>query len=238
MPVLDLPREDEGVHWFPRVTVEKYSIDQTAYAERKWEAEASWHRRLLTRSGLVVPRRLHGDFLREMFDVPEDGYAYDEGNILVNAGLTNIINLLTGGTGTAVNPLGVGTSGTGPAGVGVGSTATAATATDTALGANGTSPNGTVGAWYQAMDASFPSLTTPATINGQSTFASGNANMAWAEWCWITGHSTSGGITAGATLASVYGTASSQAMLNHKIAALGTKASGASWVFSTTVVFS
>jgi hypothetical protein len=237
VPVLDLPREDEGVHWFPRVTVEKYSIDQTAYAERKWEAEASWGRRLLTRSGLMVPKRLHGDFLRELFDVPEDGYAHDEGNILVNAGLTNIINLLIGAAASGANsrPLGAG-GGSGAAVVGVGSTATTATTADTALGANATTPNGTVGAWYQSMDASFPSLTTPATINGQSTFASGNANMAWNEWCWVTGAGT---VTAGATLASVYGTASSQALLNHKApVTLGTKASGASWVFSTTVVFS
>jgi hypothetical protein len=236
VPVLELPREADGAHWFPKVTVEKYSIDQTAFAERKVSEEASWGRRLLTKRGLLVPRRLHGDFLRELFGRPEDGYAYDAGNILVNAGLTNIINLLIGASASGANsrPLGAG-GGSGAAVVGVGSTGTAATTADTVLGANGTSPNGTVGAWYQSMDASYPSLTTPATINGQSTFASGNANMAWAEWCWATG---AGAVTAGDALASVYATGSSWAMLNHKIAALGTKASGASWVFSTTVVFS
>jgi hypothetical protein len=235
--------EHDGIKWYPRVTIEKYSIDQTAYAERQLAELKSWRRLPLLRQVYIGERasrvreeglghvfRLHGNWLRELFPAgPEDGYAYDEGNLLVNAGLTNLINLLTGRTGTAVNTLGSNATSV----VGVGSSSTAAAVTDAALGGNGSSTT----AWYQAQDANFPTITTPATINGQSTFASGNANFAWNEWCWATG---AGAITAGATLASVFATASSSAMLNHKIPAggLGTKASGASWVFSTTVVFS
>jgi hypothetical protein len=40
------------------------------------------------------------------------------------------------------------------------------------------------------------------------------------------------------TLSGFYATASSYAMWNHKIASLGTKASGASWVFTTTITLS
>jgi hypothetical protein len=226
----------DSIRWYPRVTVEKYSIDQTRWAENRLAEYAAAGRRPFVYTphlGSIPVQELHGDWLRAIFpNGPEDGIAVDEGNLLTNAGLTNLINLLTGATGTAINPLRTGGS-SGAAVVGVGSSSTAATTSDTALGGNGS----TTTAYYQSMDASYPSLTTPATINGQSTFATGNANFAWNEWCWATGAGT---VTAGGTLASVYATAGSVAMLNHKVPAggLGTKAAGASWVFSTTVTFS
>jgi hypothetical protein len=215
------------------VRVEKYSIDQTRWAEARLGHMLDGGRAPVVLGEPVVD--LHGNWLRELFPAgPEDGIATDEGNMLVNAGLTDLINLMLGNTGTAINPLraGPGTN-SGAAVCGVGSSSTTATATDTALGGNGSTST----AYYQAMDSSFPSITTPATINGQSTYASGVANFAWNEWCWATGAGT---VTAGGTLASVYATASSSAMLNHKIpvGGLGTKASGASWVFSTMVTFS
>jgi hypothetical protein len=227
--------EREVIGWRPRVTVEKYSPDQTDYALAVLHRERSrgrWMR--VRRTGLLTPG-LHGDWLRELFPAgPEDGYAYSEGNILVNAGLTNLVNLLIGGTGTAVNPLRAGPgSNAGAAVVGVGSSTTAAAVTDTHLGGDGSAST----AWYQAMDAGYPNISTPATINGQSTFGNSNANFVWGEWCWATG---AGVITAGGTLSSVYATAGSVAMLNHKVPAgtLGSKASGASWVFQATATWS
>lgn len=227
-------REHDGIKWFPRVTVEKYSPDQTAYAERRLLEELSWGRRLLVRQfGIRVPR-LHGSWLREIFAAPEDGYAYSEGNQLVNNGLTNLINLLIGATpsGAAGRPLLTNTSGTTPssAGVGVGNNNTAWANNQTALGADGTA-----NAWYQIMDQNFPSLTTPNIINGQSTFGSTIANFAWNEWCWISGV---GALTAGDALASIYATGGETAMVNRKVTVLGTKGTGASWVFSTTITFS
>ena len=196
--------EHEGIHWYPRVTIEKYSPDQTAYAERQLDEAMSWGRRLLVkRLGIRVPQ-LHGDVLREMFPGgPEDGYAYDEGNILVNNGLTTLVYLLFGATasGGFGQPLMSGGSGTNlvtsatqHTGIGVGATATAAAVTDTALGANGGS------AWYQAMDAGYPSWQgsgTPGQINGQVTVASGNGNFAWNEWCWFTSTTAIGSSTRG-----------------------------------------
>lgn len=225
----------DSVHWEPRVRVEKFSPGQAAYASRLI-TEAGRRGRPYLVAGQPV-RRLHGDLLRRLCGEPEDGVATDRGNIMVNTGLTNLISLLVGVSGAAVNKLGAGGGVSGSAVVGVGSTATAATAADTHLGADGTTPNGTVGCWYQSMDASYPNLTTPAVINGQSTFAPGNANMAWNEWCWAAG---AGLPTAGTTLSGIYATSGSVAMMNHKVpvSGLGTKAAGAAWVFATTITFS
>lgn len=150
-----------------------------------------------------------------------------DGNLITTLGLGNLTNLLTGGGGTAITT----TRGI----VGVGSTATAATAADTALGANGSAANGTTGCWYQAFTSVTRTTTTVTndTVTGVTTYASADGNMAWAEWGWAI--STSGTVTGSATLASV---ATGTALVNHKIAAMGTKASGASWVFTTTVQFS
>lgn len=231
----------DSIRWYPTVTVEKYSPDQAAWAQRKLESELSWGRHLLVEFlGIRVPR-LHGDWLRRVFPGgPEDGYAYDEGNSMVNGGLTNLINLLTGAapSGAAGRPLTL-ASGGGAAGapcIGVGiDGATGFVATQTHLSNAG--GEGAGNSWYQSMDATYPTLTLPATINGQSTFAAGNANFTWLEWCWASG---AGVPTAGPVLSSVYATGGSAAMLNRKIPAggLGQKMPGAAWVFATTVVFS
>jgi hypothetical protein len=222
--------DHEGIREFPRVTIEKYSPDQTAWAERKLFDELSWGRRLLVaRLGVRVPR-LHGDWLRQAFREPEDGYASCEGNLMVANGLANMSYLLLGTAASGGNgrPLSLTTP---TAGVGVGATGGTALVSDTALGAN------TGSAWYQAMDSTYPNwagtgVANGGQLNGQSTFASGNGNFAWNEWCWFT---TSAAITGTATLASA---GTNATMFNHKIASLGTKGSGASWVFSTTCTFS
>jgi hypothetical protein len=233
--------DQEGIRWYPRVVIEKYSVDQTAWAQRKLESELSWGRYVLVHVlGFRMPQ-LHGSWLRELFpDGPEDGFAQDEGNSMVNGGLTNLINLLCGAVASGSNsrPLTVATGGgaAGSACVGVGtdgSTAFAVTQTHLA----NASGEGAGNSYYQSMDSGFPTLSTPATVNGQSTFAAGNANFTWAEWAWVSG---AGVPTAGTTLASVYATGGSGAMMNRKIpvGGLGTKMSGAAWVFNTTVTFS
>lgn len=236
----------EGIRWFPKIRVEKYSVDQTAYAERKLADELSWGRKveLKTRQyassakGLLVDT-LHGDWLRELFPEPEDGIATDWGNSLVNAGLTSIVYLLfssvVAGTSTAlktgaVSGASMQTGGTISSGVGVGDQTTAWAASQAALSGNGAN------AWYQSMDATYPQWQgsgTPGQLNGQATYTSANANFAWQEWCWFVATSPSTG--GNATLASA---GTSPIMLNRKVTSLGTKGSGASWVFSQTVTFS
>ena len=160
-----------------------------------------------------------GRVLHALFAAPEDGTAEAHGNLLVTVGLSLITNLLIGGTtaGSIKNAQAI---------VGVGATATAANIADTALGSDGAS------AYYQQADATYPSKSN-GVMTTVSTFASGNGNFAWAEWCWAS--CTSGSITGGATLASV---ATGVVMWNHKIQSLGTKSSGAAWVFTSTITLS
>lgn len=245
----------EQVLWHPRVTVEKYSPDQTRWAQRRLDGSilpVSLNRVPLgdhcatTRAhrGIGVVRDLHGDWLRELFPAgPEDGYAHLDGNVLTNAGLTVLIKLLTGAGGTSFYPLAPtsGSNVTAVVGVGTNASGTGPQAvhpcTDTAL-----HDDGTVNAYYQGMDATYPTLTTPATINGQSTFASGVGNFPWNEWCWATG--PTGAVTSGTALASIWGTSAATFMLNHKTnlysgggASLGSKGAGSAWVFTTSLVF-
>lgn len=230
----------ESVRWYPRVTVARYSAEQTRWAQGILDRQLGWHREMYTSTGLPV-RVLHGDLLRDLFPMgPEDGFAYDEGNSMVNGGLLNLISLLTGAapSGAAGRPLTLGAGGAaaGSACVGVGSDGTTAfAATQTHL-ANATG-EGSSNSFYQSMDSGYPTLTTPAQINGQSTFQPSDANFDWFEWCWVSG---AGVPTPGPVLASVYATAGSAAMLNRKIppSGLGSKKAGAAWVFQTTVSFS
>jgi hypothetical protein len=214
----------DSIRWFPRVTVARYSPEQTWWAQRR-----------------LGKLHLHGDVLRKLFPHgPEGGFAYDEGNSMVNGGLTNLINLLTGAAPSGSNSrpltLAAGGGAAGSACIGVGTDGTTAFAATQVHLANASGESSTH-SWYQSMDTGYPTLTTPGTVNGQSTFQAGDANFAWNEWCYLSG---AGVPTAGATLASIYATAGSGAMLNRKIpvGGLGAKASGAAWVFACTVAFS
>lgn len=69
-----------------------------------------------------------------------------------------------------------------------------------------------------AMDATYPSV-SGAVATWRATFTTGNGNFAWNEWALFN--------------ASVGGT-----MLNRKVRALGTKASGTEWVFQVTTTIS
>ena len=213
--------EHDGIKWYPRVTVEKYSPDQTEWAERKLHGELSWGRRLLvSRFGVRVPK-LHGDWLREVFREPEDGYAYCQGNSLVNGGLDALAGLVIGsGTPQSFAPAGVIHA---ICGVGTGTTAWAAT--QAALASDGTA-----NAFYQAMDATYPHVdgTTHGQLDGQSTFISTSANFNWQEWCWASGTTAIGGAS-GTTLVGLSGTT---VMFNRWTGTtLGTKGAGATWIF-------
>jgi hypothetical protein len=231
----------EGAVGFSIAHVQKYSPEQTAWARDRFHEEIAWRRGPKINAGAMIRRLRFGelqltgmDFERYFPGGPDEGEDTKTGNIFVSAGLTNLISLWLGLTGTAVNPLHDVSAGTSVVGMGTGTTAAATT--DTAL-----LGNNTAGGWYQAFDASsFGTTTQPGVLIGTGTVASANANFAWNEWCWATG---SGAVTAGSNLSitsgSPFATASSFAMVNHKTSvALGTKASGSSWVFSTTFTIS
>ncbi len=103
--------------------------------------------------------------------------------------------------------------------IGVGDSATAEAATQTDLQA---ATNKT----RKAMDATYPTHTDSTAVGARdmifrSTFLTGEANYVWAEWAIFNGTLTTG-VAAGGR------------MLNRKVQALGTKASG-SWQLTLTL---
>jgi hypothetical protein len=150
--------------------------------------------------------------------MPEDGVLEDlTSNLLVTVGLARITSLIIGGGGTSLAHasclLGVSTS------------TTAALVGDTILGADGSG-----NAQYVVADTSFPTSSN-GVISFQSTFGSSLANFAWGDW----------GVVAAATAANSVtfaGTGTSPVLINHKVVSQGTKASGASWVFSSSITLS
>lgn len=200
----------DGINWHAFAHVDKYTPEVV---------------RELTEHLGYEPKA--ADFAR--MSITPNATAEADGNLLTTAGLQRITNLIIA-SGAA--SLGTSTT-TGKSGIGVGSTTTTATVSDVKLGADNTAANGTVGAWYQSVDSA------PTAVNGVltsvSTFASGDGNFAWQEWCWFI---STGTFTAAQLLDATHPGATTNQILNHKIASLGTKASGASWVFTTTVTLS
>lgn len=156
-----------------------------------------------------------------------DPYAVTEveGNQLVAGGLAMITSALTNGSFDPLTP-----TASGRAFVGVGDSSTLATNSQSDLQAS-------TNKYYNTFDTSgITRVTTNVTndsIQGVSTFGSSVANFAWNEWAWFT--TTTGTITPGTGINVSSGT---ETMWNRKVASMGTKASGASWVFTTKVTFS
>jgi hypothetical protein len=125
-----------------------------------------------------------------------------EGNLLLNEGIDELWDLVTGAGGTAYNNAN--------ARIGVGNGNAAAVATQTALQGGSTKLN--------AMEATYP-LSTSQAVTFRSSFGDGEAEFAWEEWTIDNG-------------------ASADKNLNRKVVSLGTKASGATWVFTVTVTLS
>lgn len=139
-------------------------------------------------------------------------------NILVNNGINRLLNLLIG-TGS------IGNYANGTARIGVGNGSSVAS-TDTDLSAAAGSSN----RYFQPCAGSYPSVSGQ-TLTAQATFGTGDGNFAWSEWG-IDGGGGSGGTTVGTN------GASNSALLNHKAATLGTKASGSTWTLTVTIVVS
>lgn len=138
-----------------------------------------------------------------------------EGNLLMYGGASVQWQTLIGnGTATAGQALTYFNNTQAAIGVGDSTTAAAATQTDLQASTN---------KLRKAMDATYPSHTDgtssgSASIVFRSTFGSAEANWAWQEW----------GVFNSST-------AATGRMLNRKIDANGTKASGASWQMTATL---
>lgn len=156
---------------------------------KTWQVLASvekWH---------VAADRAAGLPPDEIVEVPD--------NLLVNEGITLLLNLLIGAGGTVFNNAN--------SYIGVGNGTAAAAAGNTGLGGSSVD--------YQAMEASYPSLTGQ-TVTWRSIWGSTEGNFAWDEWTVANGNSNSA------------------TNLNRKVASLGTKGSGSSWTLTVTITVS
>lgn len=204
----------ERATWRAFCTVDKWDPDQLAFAERRVRSDPAMGRRFCRHGGLFVPSGSDLALLVAPAEVTERAY-----NLLCNNGINRLLNLLIGtaSLGTYANAIGR---------IGTGNGAGTAAAGDTDLSASAGSAN----RWFQAADSTFPSVASQ-TMTIKATFASGDGNYAWNEW----------GIDGGGASSNAVGTngASTAALLNHKTSAsLGTKASGAVWAFTATLVIS
>jgi hypothetical protein len=155
------------------------------------------------------------DELVMLCGAPEEGVHEDlTSNLLTTAGLTRLTNLLTGGGAQAASAT--------AARLGVGNSATTALVADTDLNA----ASGAGNRQFYVMDATYPTVAA-GVLTVRSTFATGDANFVWNEW----------GIDIG-TPTVANGTTVNACLLNHKIASLGTKASGSAWALTATITLS
>jgi len=196
----------DTIKWQPHARIEKYSPEVVGELTRILGHEPS-----------------DGDFAR----LGADPFAITEvdGNMIVNGGLGRINNLIIGTGSTAAFTASQSV-------IGVGSSSTAEARSQTDLQATAGAGN----RWMQATSVA-PTVTTTTntndTISCGSSFATGDANFAWNEWCWVV---STGTITAtSAVLSGTVPGSTGNTMLNRKVASMGTKASGAVWVFTTTV---
>lgn len=144
------------------------------------------------------------------FEIVDAGH-----NLLANAGINRLESLLIGAGGQAYDAthtaVGVGDGG---------GTVPTAAATDTDLAAIVNAAN----RYFQVADATYPSQALQ-VVTIQATYATGNANFEWREWC-IAQNAASGANAATAPL------------LNHKGIDLGLKTVAASWAFKVTITIS
>lgn len=154
--------------------------------------------------GLVKPTKA------ELFalGLEPDLTADSEGNALLTAGITRMLNLLIAGGGQGFDHT--------HSRIGTGDGSTGVTTADTDLSAVA----GSTHRWFNMSDGSNPSVTTN-VLTCVSTFATGDGNYAWNEWGIDPGTAAANTVTA--------------PLLNRKVATLGTKASGATWAFTVTV---
>lgn len=177
--------------------------------------EVRWHARI------KLEKRL-GEWTAEQIDSGEAPAPYatreHHGNLLMYGGASNQWETLIGnGTATAGQTLTYFSNA--QAAIGVGDSSTAAAATQTNL-QGAASPANRV---RVAMDATYPVHTDGtasgnASISFRSTFGTGVANFAWAEWGVFNSITDAVG-----------------RMLNRKAEALGTKTSAATWTLTVTL---
>lgn len=197
------------IKWLARARVDLFTLDSV-------EACRQWHG--LDREPISLELQEWALATRGSTD-GDEVVPLPDGNLLTRLGLARIGNLLIGATGAASQALNAT-----HARIGVGNSSTAAATTDTDLAAAAGSGN----RQFKLVD----SITQGTGANSGvttvvATFATGQANFAWAEW------GIDGGTADGTTVTSE--TASTPGLINRKVASLLTKTSSVVAVFTVTI---
>ena len=140
-----------------------------------WNVKGSvekWSRDAIIALG-IDPTEAKAKTLRALGLEPEETVVF-EGNLLLNEGIGQIWDLVTGASALAYDNAN--------ARIGVGNGQVAAAATQTALQGTQTS--------YKGMNTGYPSRSGQ-TLSFQADFASGEASFAWEEWTVDNGAATS-----------------------------------------------
>lgn len=172
---------------------ERWDQDQTRWASR--------------RSGLAAPQG--ADFHR--LKIKPYSTTEHHGNLIVNAGWTRLMNLLTNQGATQAYDAT-------HTRIGAGNGVTAAAYTDADLAAAAGSAN----RWFQLVSGAGTLGTR--TLAWSATFASADGNFTWAEF------GIDNGLASGNTVTAP--------MLNRAVSAQGTKASGQTWTATATITWS
>jgi hypothetical protein len=153
--------------------------------------------------------KFDGDWTAEQIDAGEAPAPFevveDEGNLLLIGGASVLWECLIGNGGAGA--------------LSYYNNANALIAVGTGSGAEADTQTALTAAATKAMDATYPLHTDSTgtagskTVTYRSTFASADANQAWAEWALSNG----------------------TRLLNRKVASNGTKASGQTWQFTITI---
>lgn len=166
---------------------------------------------LLTQRLGYEPEGHHYRAMEAAGQVEPDEVHEEVGNLLVTTGVTRIMNLLNAGGGAAATNA--------QTFAGVGDSSTTPALADTHLNASSNK-------YYQAVDATYPSVAL-GVLSANCTLTSLNGNFAWNEWCL--------GIATGTLTAGTSPPGTSPNLINHAVATMGTKASGAAWTLQTTI---
>lgn len=218
-----MPTDVETAGWHAECKIELFTVDEVAQADAWHRARARKH---LRRAPHVRDHReVNGPELVEwktasapVLTHPDSIHA--DGNLLTRIGLARIGNLLIGTASyQALNVT--------HCRIGVGDSNTAAATTDTDLGA----ASGSGHRQYKLVDSVAQGTGASSGVTTiVATFATGQANFAWAEW------GIDGGTADGTTVTS--DAATTPGLINHKITSLLTKTSAVVAVFTATITIS
>jgi hypothetical protein len=191
----------EPIHMYSTTRFRRFDEEQTSWASRRLGGAP------VGRPGFVQPDL--ADFIR--LGVTPYNTTEHVGNLVLNAGWTRLMNLLTNQGATQAYDAT-------HTRIGVGDTNTAAAYTQTDLAAAVNAANR-----YWQLVSGAGSLGTR-TLSWSASFGTGNANFHWQEW----------GIDQGTASAADAATAP---MLNRAVSDQGTKVSGQTWTATTTFTF-